>query len=73
MFAQQLAVQAQSYQMIGNVPTWGTLPGGVDSCQNCASASLHPIPVGTKRVSVSVLLAAGTTIAKLYLETVMDL
>ena len=73
VFAQQLAVQAQSYQMMGNVPTWGTLPGGVESCNNCASVSLHPLPIGTKRVSISVLLAAGTTIAKLYIETVMSL
>lgn len=73
VFAQQLAVQAQSYTMMGNVPAWGTLPGGVDSCHDCASVSLHPLPIGTKRVSVSVLLAAGTTIAKLYIETVMSL
>ncbi|KAL9118631.1 MAG: hypothetical protein Q9187_004823 [Circinaria calcarea] len=71
VFAKQLSMQAQSYQMIGNVPTWGTLPGGVESCQDCASTVLQPIPVGTKRVSVGVLLKTGTTIAKLYIETIL--
>lgn len=71
VFAKELSVQAQSYQMMGNVPTWGTLPRGVGSCHDCASAVLQPIPVGTKRLSVSVLLKAGTTIARLYIETIL--
>lgn len=70
LVAKSLSLEAQSYQMIGNVQSWGTLPRGTEKCVNCGRAVVQPIPVGTERVAVDVVLAAGTTAAAIYLEMV---
>ncbi|MCJ1231855.1 hypothetical protein MMC12_008534 [Toensbergia leucococca] len=72
IFAETLSIQTQTYQMIGNVPVWGSLPNGTDECHNCPSVDIHPIPVGTKRVVVNVVLQAATAAALMYLEAVVS-
>ena len=51
------------------VPAWGTLPGGSVSCNGCSAVELGPVPVGTMRLKIQVVVKSMAS-AFLYLATV---
>ena len=70
VFADSVILSAQSYTIVENVPVWETLPSGSTECIDCANLELQPIPVGTKRIEVNVVLEDVTAEALLHLELV---
>ena len=71
VFARSLGIQAQAFNMVKGMQVWETLKGGTNECENCSSVSVQPVPQGTKRVMVCVLLEAMSTAALLYVEKVI--
>ena len=64
--ASDLSMEAQMEKTVYNTHIWGTLPGGVMSCTNCARASLPRIPARTQRVHLNVGLPPEVDVARLY-------
>ena len=62
-------MQAQGYDEAvgGSTRAWRTLGGGVGVCEVCANVGIEPVPAGTRRVRVGVVLPAGTEAGVLWL------
>ena len=70
VFARSLGIQAQAFTMVGGKRIWETLNGGTNECVNCSSVGVQPIPQGTKRVLVNMVLETMGATALLYVEKV---
>jgi len=67
--AQNLEIQAQKADSVGNVPLWRTLNAGDQQCNDCSSVGLLDVPTGTERIKVHVELAAPARSGLLYLAS----
>ena len=72
LFAQSLQIQAQTAETLHDVQMWRTLVNGSDECSNCSSVRIQPLPVGTQRVKVNVLLEGAVAVGLLYLATIQS-
>lgn len=70
LFAKSLRIRAMTHDVLYNVKTWRTLPGGDENCSECASISLESIPLGTKSIDVDIFMEAGSVSGLLYLLAV---
>ena len=70
VFAEFLNIQSQVYDTSKNYATWRSLPNGNDNCHNCASVQIQPIPAGTQRIRVDVVLNTVKAAGLLYLATI---
>lgn len=66
---QSLEMQAQTFDLIGNVETWRTLNAGDSQCSNCASLGISRVPDGTKRIKTHVEVKESTVGGLLYLAS----
>ena len=57
MYARRMRIRAQSYREAFHTQLWLSLPNGTESCKGCASLDLRPLPVGTKRIAVDIMLS----------------
>ena len=64
--ASTLQIAAQSSREIFGAESWSTLSAGLAACSNCERLTLQPIPAGTQRIEVSVILPEIGSIANLY-------
>ena len=69
--ATRLNIEAQTSQLVHEMPVWRTLVGGKFQCENCASVVIAPVPTGTKRLYFNAQLPAGAKEALLYLVSVV--
>lgn len=70
VFTQSLNMQAQTLDVDKNTRVWRTLDRGTSQCTDCSSLSIEPLPIGTQRVKVDVVLKAATAVGLLYLASV---
>ena len=70
LFAQSMQIQAQTYDFSFNPGAWRTLANGSSQCSKCASIDIEPIPVGTQRFKVDVVLQSATVVGLLYLASI---
>ena len=71
VFVQSLVIQAQSYSTMWDTQIWRTLNNGVNQCTECASIGIGPVPVGTQRIKVNIVLKDATEVL-LYLASVVS-
>ena len=57
IYAWRMRIEAQRYGEAFNTHLWYTLPNGTEDCRGCASLDLKPMPEGTKRIKVDVMLS----------------
>ena len=62
-YASRMRIQAQTYGEAFHTQLWHTLPNGTERCHGCASLDLKPLPAGTKRVSVDIMLSSPSLAA----------
>ena len=62
-----LRVQAQKAINVHGHIVYQTLPGGMGFCTNCAEVSVDPVPQGTQKVTVDMILETGTQVGSLFL------
>ena len=72
LFAKNMSIHAQNYHTFPNQELWGSLPDGDNQCNNCGDIDISPIPAGTKRIKVGVILPIGVEAGSL-LMTLVDL
>ena len=69
-FAQSLQIQAQKAERLHDTQAWSTLVNGSNECSNCSSVHIQPLPAGTQRVKVNVLLEGAVSAGLVYLASI---
>ena len=66
--ASSLEIQAQKSLNVHGHILWSTLPGGSSHCTECGTVSVDPVPEGTQRVALSVVVMdVGVVAGNLFL------
>ena len=65
--ASSIRVQAQKAINVHGHMVYQTLPRGMGFCTNCAGVSVDPVPEGTQKVTVDIMLETGTQVGNLFL------
>ena len=72
VFVQKLSIEAQRFEMEGDTLVWLAMMNGTNQCEDCASIGILPVPEGTRRVKVDVVLKDGTEAGLLYVAALVS-
>ena len=72
VYARSLQIQAQTVDTLHDTQTWRTLVNGSSECANCSSVAIQPVPAGTDRIKVNVILEGAAAAGLLYLASVQS-
>ncbi|KAI4113018.1 MAG: hypothetical protein LQ345_005925 [Seirophora villosa] len=70
LFARSLRMSAQTSDALHDVRTWRSQVGGTAACADCARVWIAPVPSGTERIVLQVVLKTGTVGGLLFLSSV---
>ena len=63
MYASAMQIKAQRYEKAFNTYLWHSLPNGTELCRGCTSLDLTPLPEGTKRIKVDIMMSGRGVIS----------
>ena len=72
VYAESLQIQAQTAETLHDTQTWRTLVNGSSECSNCSSIAIQPVPTGTDRIKVNVILEGAAAAGLLYLASIQS-
>ncbi|KAI4089056.1 MAG: hypothetical protein LQ344_005627 [Seirophora lacunosa] len=70
LFARSLRMSAQTSDALHDVRTWRSQVGGTAACADCARVWIAPVPSGTERIVLQVVLKTGAVGGLLFLSSV---
>lgn len=63
MYARKMQIKAQGYEKAFNTQLWRSLANGTTNCHQCTSLDLTPLPEGTKRIKVDIMMSGRGVIS----------
>ena len=67
--ASTLQIAAEAKEELFGAVSWRTLPDGLTACSDCDQITLNPVPQGTDRIHIRVVLATLGQKSRAFLQT----